>query len=291
MDGLLALSEELAAAVERAAQAVVAVHGRRGVASTGIHWRSGVIVTANHTLEIEEGVAVTTPDGRSAPVTVLGREPALDLALLKVEAAGIAVAEVADSDRVRVGHSVLAVGAGPRASWGVVSAIGPASSRASDAPVFSLDLTLYPGFSGGPLVDARGAVVGLNTSGASRQRQLAIPANAVSRVTDDVARQGRIRRAWLGVGTQPVRVPGQGGDDQRTAVIVVEVQPGSPASESLLVGDVILALGGTAVADPLDLRAILRPDRIGERLRVSILRAGRATEVEVMVGERPPRSR
>ena len=295
MDRLLDLSDQLAAAVQRAGQSVLAVHGRPRVPSTGIHWRSGLIVTANHTLQTEDDLSVTGPAGERTRVTVVGRDPNLDIAILKSATSVGAVAEVGGSDAVRVGHMVLALGAGPRASWGVVSAIGAASSRRAESDVFSLDLRLYPGFSGGPLVDARGAVVGVNTSGVSRHLHLAIPASAVNRVVDAVVRHGRVPQAFLGVSTQQIRVPEgarEGGHaDRDRAVIVVEVQPGSPAASGLLVGDVILALDGVAVTDPLDLRAALRPERIGQRITVSVLRAGRVVEVGLTVGERPDRAR
>jgi len=295
MDTLLALSEELAAAVQRASQAVFAVHGRPRVPSSGIHWRSGLVVTANHTVQADEDLTVTSPRGESLTGTVIGRDAGLDLAVLRINTADVAVADIGVSDAVRPGHLVLAVGAGPRASWGVVSAIGPASSRLSASDVFSLDLTLYPGFSGGPLVDARGSVVGLNTSGASRHRQLAIPAKAVGHVVDVAVRHGRIPQAFLGVGTQPVRLPEgfrpEGEQGQRTALIVVEVQAGSPASGGLLVGDILLSLDGTAVTDPLDLRAVLQPERIGQPVTARVIRAGRVMDVAVTIGERPARAR
>jgi S1-C subfamily serine protease len=285
----------LATAVQHAGQAVVAVNGRPRVPSSGVHWRPGLIVTANHTVHTDEDLTVTNPNGQPAAATVIGRDSAVDIAVLKVGVSDVAVADVGDSDAVRVGHMVLAVGAGPRASWGVISAIGAAWSRRSESDVFSLDLTLYPGFSGGPLIDARGFVVGLNTSGAARHRQLAIPAQTVSRIVDAVLRHGRIPHAYLGVGTQQVRVPesfrGEGDQGQRTALIVVDVQPGSPAAGALLVGDVILSLDGTPISDPLDLRAMLRPERIGHRLAASVIRAGRVLDVDVTIGERPGRAR
>jgi S1-C subfamily serine protease len=296
MDGVLALSDQLAAAVEQAGRALLAVHGRPRVASTGIHWRPGLIVTASHTVETDDDLTVAGPDGRRISATLVGREAAIDIAVLRAEVSGVAVARLGDSDAMRVGHMVLAVGAGPRASWGVISAVGDAWTRRSDDDVFSLDLTLYPGFSGGPLIDVRGLVVGITTSGASRHRQLAIPSKAADRLVDAAARHGRIPHAYLGVGTQPVRLPpGAGGagaeETRRTAVIVVEIQPGSPAAAGLLVGDVILALDGVPVADPLDLRAALRPDRIGHRVRVSLIRAGRVEDVDLTIGERPGRTR
>jgi S1-C subfamily serine protease len=295
VDRLLDLSDQLAAAVQRAGQSVLAVHGRPRIPSTGIHWHSGLIVTANHTLQADEDLTVTRPTGESSRVTVVGRDPGLDIAVLRIGDSAMTVADVGDSDAVRVGHMVLALGAGPRASWGVISAIGAASSQRAEGDLFSLDLRLYPGFSGGPLVDARGAVVGVNTSGASRHLHLAIPANAVNRVVDAVVRHGRVPQAYLGVSTQQIRVPegvrDEGGAARSRAVIVVEVQPGSPAAAGLLVGDVILALDGVAIADPLDLRGALRPERIGQPVTASVLRAGRVLEVPLTVGERPDRGR
>jgi S1-C subfamily serine protease len=295
MDGLLALSDQLATAVQQAGRAVVAVNGRPRVPSSGVHWRSGLIVTANHTVHADEDITITSPNGRTAPAALVGRDPTVDLAVLKADLSDTAVADIGDSDAVQVGHMVLAVGAGPRASWGVISALGGAWPGRSERDVFRLDLTLYPGFSGGPLVDARGSVIGLNTSGAARQRQLAVPAQAVSRVIDAVLRHGRIPQAYLGVGTQQVRVPeafrGEGDQAQRTALIVTEVQAGSPAAGQLLVGDVILSLDGTAISDPLDLRAMLRPERVGQRITASVIRAARALDVSLTIGERSGRAR
>jgi S1-C subfamily serine protease len=290
MDGLLALSNDLAAAVEHAGRAVVGVNGRRRFGSTGVHWRPGLIVTADHTVEVDEDLTVTTPDGRTLPATVAGRDPAIDVAVLKVDAGALAVADVA-TEPARVGHIVLALGRGPRASWGVVSAIG--DGRGGD--MLNLDLTLYPGFSGGPLVDPRGHVVGVATSGASRHFQVAIPAATVGRVLDELTRLGRIPRAYLGVGTQAVRLSEalrqRLASEQRSAVIVVDVQPDSPAAAAgLVIGDVIVALGGTRISDPRDLRAVLRPHHVGESVALAIVRGGEPRELRLTVGERPRRA-
>src|ERR671923_311133 len=209
MDGLLAFSNELATAVEHAGRSVVGVNGRRRFGSTGVHWRAGLIVTADHTVEVDEDVTVTTPDGRTLAATVGGRDPAVDLAILKIDGGGLAVADVA-TESPRVGHIVLAVGRGPRASWGVISAIGHGRRE-----LLSLDLTLYPGFSGGPLVDASGRVVGVTTSGSERHLQLAIPAATVDRLVDEVLRRGHLPRAYFGVGEAlrrvTVEIMGDGG--------------------------------------------------------------------------------
>jgi S1-C subfamily serine protease len=287
MNGLQSLSNDLAAAVERASRAVFAVNGRARLGSTGVHWRPGLVVTADHTVHVDEEVTITGPDGRALTARVAGRDPTIDVAVLKVDAPAVAVAEVADSDAVRVGHIVLALGSGPRASWGVVSSVG-------EGRMLHLDLTLYPGFSGGPLVDAQGRVVGLNTSGASRHWQLAVPAAAVNRVVDELLRRGRIPRAYLGVSTQPVRLPEPVRQrlnlDQQTAVIVVEVQAASPAAGAgLMIGDVIVSLGATRIADPTDLKSALRPDRVGESITASVIRGGEPKDLQIIVGERPRR--
>ena len=287
MNGLQSLSNDLAAAVERASRAVFAVNGRARLGSTGVHWRPGLVVTADHTVHVDEEVTISGPDGRALTARVAGRDPTIDVAVLKVDAPAVAVAEIADSDAVRVGHIVLALGSGPRASWGVVSSLG-------EGRMLHLDLTLYPGFSGGPLVDAQGRVVGLNTSGASRHWQLAIPASAVNRVVDELQRRGRIPRAYLGVSTQPVRLPEPVRQrlnlDQQTAVIVVEVQAASPAAAAgLTIGDVIVSLGATRIADPTDLKSALRPDRVGESITASVIRGGEPKDFQVTVGERPRR--
>jgi S1-C subfamily serine protease len=291
MNDLIALSNALAAAVQETSRSVFGVGARPRMGSTGVHWRPGLVVTADHTVQVDEDIVLTRPDGRSVPARVAGRDPTIDIAVLKLADPDVPVAAVGDSDLVRAGHIVLAVGDGPRASWGVVSAIGP---EGAGGGLFDLDLTLYPGFSGGPLVDAHGRVMGINTSGASRSRQLAIPARAIDRLLDGLARRGHIPRPYLGVGTQQVRLPDTLRErlslDQVTGVIVVAVQPGSPAAQGgLIIGDVLVSLGGARVADPLDLRRVLQPDRVGERIIASVLRGGEPRDLEVVVGERPGR--
>ena len=296
MDGLLTLSNDPAAAVERAGQVVFGVNARTRLGSTGVHWRSGLIVTANHTVRVDEDITVTRPDGRTIAATLAGRDPAIDIAVLKVDAPDVAVADLGESNAVRVGHLVLAVGRGPCASGGVVSAIGEGRGpRSAGGALFSLDLTLYPGFSGGPLVNAQGQVIGVNSSGTSRHLQLAIPSAAVTRVVDELVRRGRLARPYLGVGTQPVSLPESLRQrfnlEQPTAVIVVAVQPSSPAaSAGLLMGDIIVSLGGTSITDPGDLASVLRPDHVGEEMTVSVLRGGEPRDIRITVGERPRRS-
>ena len=298
MEALLSLSNELAGAVERIAPSIVAVNARRRLPSTGIHWRPGFVVTAEHTVRAEDGLTVETPDGRSHPATLVGRDPGTDLAVLKITTdLDGPPAPRGDDGALRVGHMVLALGYGPRASWGVISALGPRwrTWRGGEIDrLVRLDLVLYPGFSGGPLVDAAGHVVGVNTSALARDSRLAVPVTTVGRVVDELLRQGHVSRGYLGIGMQPVRLP----DGLRAALglpgdgglIVVTVEPDGPAARAgLLLGDVLVALDGVPTADLDDVQGRLGGDRIGTTVTALMVRAGARAEVRVTVGERPRR--
>ena len=296
MTTVMDLSNALAGAVERAAGSVFAVHGRPRLPSTGVQWRAGLIVTASHTVEPDREVTLTAPDGRTLSARVAGRDPGLDIAVLRSDVDGIPAADVGDDHDLRIGHLVLALGAGPRASAGIVSALDIRGGRQPGAgEILAVDLTLYPGFSGGPLIDVLGRVVGITTSGVSRHLQCAVRAAVVTRLAEHVVRGGKIPRAYLGVGTQPVVLPDHLRERlslaQRTAVIVVNVTPDSPAAAAgLVIGDVIVAIAGHAITEPGDLPAVLQPDRVGKAVTMSVLRGGEPRELQVTVGERPSRA-
>lgn len=300
---LLALSNDLASAVEQAGRAVVAVNARRRIPSSGVHWRSGVIVTADQTVKRDEEITVTLPDNRTVPATLAGRDSSTDLAVLKLQElemphpASLPTAEIGDASLLKVGHIVLAVArpgeSGLSASMGVVSALSGAWRTWGGGQIdqfVRLDLTLYPGFSGGPLVDASGRVVGINTSG-PRSMVLTIPASTVNRVIDGLLEKGHIARGYLGLGMQPVHLP----DTLKSAlnlpcnsgVIVVNVEPNGPAEQAgVLIGDVLLLLNGTPVSDTGDVQKMLGPDSVGKMLSVQIIRGGALAEVAIAVGER-----
>lgn len=296
MATVMDLSNALAGAVERAAGSMFTVHGRTRLPSTGVLWRADLVVTASHTIERDGDVTLTAPDGRTLPAQVVGRDPGLDIAVLRAAVGSVPLAEIADDGEVRIGHLVLALGAGPRASAGIVSALDArGEGRATSGDTLVVDLTLYPGFSGGPLIDVQGRVVGITTSGASRHLQCAIRASAVTQRVEHVVRRGRIPRAYLGVGTQPVELPDPLRERlslaQRTALIVVNVRSGSPAATGgIMIGDVIVSIAGQSIAEPQDLVAVLQPDRVGSVVTVSILRGGEPRDLPVTVGERPSRA-
>jgi S1-C subfamily serine protease len=299
MQTLLSLSNDLASAVERVARAVVTVHARPRLPSTGVLWRPGTVVTAEHTVRVDEEIRVSWSDGRAAPATLVGRDPGTDLAVLRIGESDRPVAEVGDSADLKVGNLVLAVGYGPRASWGVVSAVGGAwrTWRGGEVDrLLRVDLVLYPGFSGGPLVDASGKVAGLVTSGLSRQLELAVPASTVTRVVDELLATGRVSRGYLGIGLQPVALPealrrlapGSGA----RGLIVVRVEMDGPAARAgLMLGDVLVALEGTALHDPGDVQAAIAGRRVGTAVTVSLVRAGALLEVPITLAERPSRRR
>lgn len=299
MSTLATLSNDLSAAVESAARCVVAVLGGRRRTSSGIHWRAGIIVTADHTLDRDDDIEVILPDGNRAGAALAGRDPSTDLAVLKLSATQTDVAEKSDGRDLRVGHVVLAIARsgkeGPSATMGVLSALDEAWTTWRGGRIdrfIRADINTYPGFSGGPLVDVSGRIVGINTSGLSRHWSLTLPVSTVDRVTDALLSKGRIARGYLGIGLQPVRIPDTLvrtlGLKRGGGAIVVAVEPGSPADKGgLFIGDVLVALNGAPVTDVDDIHALLGPERVGEAIGVGVVRAGGLAEVRVTVGERP----
>lgn len=290
MSTLTALSNDLASAAERASRAVVSVHGRQHIPSSGVLWEPNVVVTAEHTLKKDEEITVTLPDGRNVAASLAGRDAGTDLAVLKLDAAGAGAAELGDTAGLKVGHLVLALGRasekGVTASLGFVSGVGGPWKTWRSGQVdqlVRLDVAIYPGFSGGPLVNAEGRVVGVNTSGLSRYMAVAIPVSTANRVIKDLLEKGRVARGYLGIGMHPVRLP-----DGRSGLIVIHVEPEGPAGRAgLLIGDVLLTVEGTPIADTDDVHGHLGADSVGKTLKASIVRGGVDLEVNIQVGERP----
>ena len=299
-DGLLVgLSGELADAVARAGQSVVKVNARRRMAASGVVWAAdGVIVTADHVLELDEGITIGLSDGREVKAQVAGRDPGSDLAVLRAEATGLVPIALAQADSVRVGNLVLAVGrpgeTGPMATIGVVSArTGPwRHSRGGLIDgLIQTDVTMYPGFSGGPLVDAAGRMVGLNSSLLVRGVSVAVPGEIVQRVAQALLTQGRVRRGYLGVSTQPVALPAglaqRLGLTQSSGLMIVGAEAGSPADlAGVMLGDVLVTLAGQSLRDAEDLQAQLGPASVGQAIPLRVIRGGSLADLTVTVGER-----
>jgi S1-C subfamily serine protease len=292
------VSDGLAAAAEQAAAYTVRVSARRRFGATGVAWAGGgYIVTADHVVEQEEAIRVGLPDGREVAAQLVGRDPASDLALLRVEGAGAPEAPTVPAGEARVGQLVLAIGRpwgdGVQASGGVVSAVGgPLRTRrgARIEGYLRSDALLLPGFSGGPLVDVAGRVLGVNSSRGGRGEGVTIAAHAVAAVVAELREHGRVRRAYLGVGSQPVplaeALAAQVGD-QRSGLLVVSVEAGGPADHAgVLVGDILLTVAGGAVRGIEDLQAQLGAERVGSVVTVAVLRGGERRELTVTLGER-----
>ena len=295
---LAGVSDELANAVERAGAGVVTVDARHRIPGSGIVWSNdGLIVTANHVVEREEEIEVGLPDGRKVSASLLGRDPASDLALLRVEVADLAPL-ARTSVEPRVGHIALAIGrpgpSGPMASLGVISAVGGPLRMRGGAALESYvraDVAMLPGFSGGPLVDAAGNVIGLNSSTLGRAGQLTEPAATIDATVSTLIEHGRVRRGYLGVGAQAVRLPDALiktlGNGQEQGLLLVSVESGGPADTAgLMLGDVVVAIDGSDVAQVEQLQERLTGDRVGRTVPVRILRGGELREIGVTIGER-----
>jgi len=291
------LSDEMAGAVQTAGQSIVRINARRRLPATGIVWASdgngATIVSANHVIERDEEITVVAPDGRELPAKLVGRDPGSDLAVLNVEGAALTPAPRASQDAVKVGALVLALGrAGELAATiGIVSALGgpwEGGRGRRFAKLISSDAPMFPGFSGGPLVDASGRVVGLLSSHLGRGMTLAIPNEEVERIVTTLGTHGKVARGYLGVGAQPVALPGalkaSVGQDQGLLLVTVE-DDGPAAQGGLTVGDIIVALAGSPTQSLDDLRAGLATQQVGQAIPVRILRGGQPTNLSVTPGE------
>jgi S1-C subfamily serine protease len=213
---------------------------------------------------------------------------------LRVESRGLAAAAIAGGD-LKVGHMVLALGRpghSVQATLGIVSALGEGWRTGMGGQIdryLQTDVVMYPGFSGGPLVDVAGQVLGINSSALGRGLSLTIPASTVGRVVETLLAHGRVRRGYLGVSTQPARLPAAAAQEtgQETGLLVVSVEPGSPADQGgLVLGDTIVALDGMTVRQHDDLLALLAGDRVGRKTPVQIVRGGVAQLLNVTIGQR-----
>jgi S1-C subfamily serine protease len=293
LDPLRALSNQMADAVARSRTSLLLVNGRQRQPGSGIVYSADHVLTADHVLEREDDLSVLTDDGRTVAARIVGRDPVTDLALLHAEGLGLAPAALS-VEPARVGQIVLAVGrpsaSGPMASLGVVSAVGGPlrTPRGMLEQIIQTDATPYPGFSGGPLIDAIGAVVGVLTTGLVGGAALALPVELAWRTAATLASQGHVKRGYLGISSQPVAIPPaqQGGGGRESGLLIVRVEPDTPAARAgLLVGDILVGLDAQPIADTDDLQALLS-DRAGATVPAEILRGGDARTLSITIGTR-----
>lgn len=290
------LSGATAELVEQVGRSLVRIDGRRRMAASGVVWSAdGLIVTAHHVVERDEGLEVGLPDGSTVAATLVGRDPSTDVALLRTAAGGLTPAQWADAADLKVGNLVLALGRpgkSVQATLGIVSALAGAWRTGGGGEMdryLQTDVVMYPGFSGGALAVADGRVAGINSSGLMRGVSLTIPAGTLRRVVESLQTHGNMPRGFMGVGVQPVRLADALAQSagQETALMVMSVEPGGPAAQAGLVqGDVLLSLDGVATRHLDDLQALLMGDRAGKSVPVRFVRGGTVQDGTVTIGRK-----
>ena len=291
---LVDFSQQLEAITARVAPSVVRIDDGSRLTATGIVWSSeGLVLTTSHGTERDEELVVELADGTRLLATLAGRDEESDLALLRVTAANLPAVTPAKATDVKVGGLVLALGRpgsrGLAATLGVISARLEAQSDGREEYILNTDATLYPGFSGGPLVNVNGEVVGLLNLALGRGQGVALGTPLLNHVAAALLAYGQVKRGYLGISTQSVALP----EKQREAagltaergLLVVGVGAGSPAEQDgLLLGDTVLALGGKPMEDADTLRSRLRATQAGQSVTLSLLRGGQLQELTVTLG-------
>jgi S1-C subfamily serine protease len=295
---LIDLSNALARETDRAAASIVAVHTEARGSSSGVIWRTGIIVTAEHALRRDEEIHVTLPDGRVVPAALAGRDASTDLAVLKCAEAGSPVSETSDVSTIKPGSLALVVGrtraSGPVAALGAVSLVAAERRTWIGAPLspyVRLDIGLQPTAVGGAVIDAYGRAIGMATPRFARFGAIAVPASTVNRVVDALLKAGHIPHGYLGVGLHPIRLPEALRQtlqrNEKTAAMVVEVEPDSPAHKAgIMIGDLLISFGAHPVTRVEDVHSQLAAEAIGKPVMVKLVRGGAAQDITIVVGER-----
>jgi S1-C subfamily serine protease len=292
---LLAFSDHAAELVERVASSIVAVDGGGRWPSSGIHWRSGVIITAEEVLERDENIKLTLPGGRVANASLAGRDPTTDVAVLRFQPDGLPVATA--EARLRAGQVVVAVGnheGAPLAALGIVALAGGAWHSLRGGTIdrlIRLDLALNPVAEGGALVDLQGRVIGMTVLG-PRRRALSIPSSTIDRAVDQLLARGHVFRGYLGASLQPIRQERASNGSQssggRSGVLVVSIDPNGPSARAgILVGDIVTAWNGQPIERVREIMRLLGPESIGSTVDLGLIRGGAPTALRVVISERP----
>ncbi len=278
-------SDALADAVKVAGQNTVRIEARRRLPATGIVWEGGLIITAHHVVEKSEGIKVGLPDGSMVEAKLVGRDPSTDIAVLRAETnlSGFQVAE----GEARVGHLVVAIG---RSGSDVQASLGIINTHIHirQETALQTDVVMYPGFSGGPLIDASGRLLGMNTSAMSNG-SLTIPVAILHRVAGQIAEHGKVKRGFIGVSLQPVRlndsISALAG--QSKGLLIVGTEQDGPADKAgLFQGDIVVTFDSLKVTHLEELLGMLNGERVGRPVPVQIVRGGQLHEVTITVGER-----
>jgi len=292
LSAFTSLSRAVAATAQLGAGSVAGLEWGGHHHISGLLWRPGVLVTSEQSLPDSDGYTAILPGGARVPATLAGRDPATNVAVLKLQADAPALPT---AEAGGVGELVLALGSDGggtiTARMGAIEVFGPAweSQRGGRIDrLLRLGVRLGPAAEGGPVLTAEGALLGISTF-APHRSVLVIPTATIARVLDQLLADGHISRGWLGVGLHPVALPKEIAEREGVAggLMVVNLAEGGPAASALLPGDILLELEGTAVSTPRNVAAALGPDTIGRTLSLKVLRGGGVTTQSVTIAARP----
>jgi S1-C subfamily serine protease len=292
--GLMSFSNEITGIVERASASVVRVEDGSRLTATGVVWsEDGVVGTTSLGVERDEDLFIEQPNGTLSPASLVGRDPDTDIAVLKAEKISLpGIPHAAEAD-VKNGNLVLALArpgrAGLHATLGIISSKTDTQNGGKAEYILHTDADLYPGFSGGPLVDMEGRIVGLTNLMFGRGKGIALGTPIIAHITEALLANGRIQRGYLGIRTQQVTLPEGLRDslqlEQLHALLIAQVESGSPAEQGgLMLGDTLLAFQDTTISDVEALRRQLRLNRAGAEIKLSILRGGKIEEITITLG-------
>jgi S1-C subfamily serine protease len=298
---LQSYSAAISGLVEKAGAQVAAIKSAPYRITSGVIFSENLIAVNNHLLKREGKIPVRLPAGDDAEADIIGRDPALDLAILQVPSAKWSGAQAEEDSALRAGALAVVVGrtldAGLSASVGILGAVGgPRRSwRGGELERFlRLDVNLYPSQAGAAVVSASGRFIGMATAAILRHSALAVPMGTLHSVAHELLTQGGIRQGYLGVGLQPVGIPQHLQNKTslagETGLMIVSIEPGTSAEKAgLQLGDILLAAGQTSLTEVETMMGALRGTAIGKPLLFTIVRAGEVTTVEIEIALRPGR--
>jgi S1-C subfamily serine protease len=280
--------DDFTKAIEQVSDSIVQVHGRRSYPLSGVVWSDNTIVTTNRAVERDEEIEVKLADGSTHKATLVGRDPRTDLAVLKVEGK-LKAAHWKTTEGLKVGQWLLRVARpnGHRATHGILGYLGSAwhtmTGGKIDEAIYT-DANTFTGFSGGAVVTTSGEVIGISSAALNQNGNGVIPTSTIKRVSEAILEHGYVKRGYLGISTQPVRLPENLGQEQRRGLMIIAVEENSPAANAgLVLGDTLVHFDGHAVEHPAALASSLT---VGQTVSVKILRGGQLQDMNVTIGER-----
>jgi serine protease DegQ len=272
--------------IGQVSNSIVQVHGRRGYPLSGVVWSKDTVVTTNRAVDRDEDIKIKLADGSTHNATLVGRDPRTDLAVLRI-IGNLQNATWKTTEGLKVGQWLLRVARpnGLRATHGILGYVGGAwhtnmGGRIEEA--IYTDANVFTGFSGGAVVTTNAEVIGINSAALNQSGNAVIPTSTVKRVVEAILEHGYVKRGYLGISTQPVKLPE--GMEQRRGLMIIAVEPSSPAHQAgLALGDTLIHFNEQPVQHPNDLMASLT---VGQNVSIKILRGGELKDMTITVGEK-----